>query len=154
MSERDQMALINAFKEEIKTPGFISLLQEVKTKYGLFNLYPNLEHDIGIDKEMGKPYLAIDIAPGGLTDTDNVKRIIREVKPRVITFRRFQGDDWGINETWEIPTDHLGIKLRAHIYVSDWSGGVWSNSGDPSSDNYKEIKDYPSADTGKYELLK
>jgi len=154
MTEKNRDALISQFEKKALSNSFRSILKETLSKYGIRGV---AKTSVLFDDREGRPYLSVDIAPGGLFDTETVKRVIREVKPKDIFYIRERGDDWGLPARLTIPTENKGIQLGAHVYVTDQAGGIWSKFNDPSSDGYKDITSSSSdfyGGSGRFELTK
>jgi hypothetical protein len=152
MSEKNRNELISQFENKAQLDDFQTVLKGTLSKYGIESATKTL---VLFDDKEGVPYLSIDIAPNGLLDSEMVKKIVREVKPKNIYYMRGRGDDWGLPAHLTIPTGSKEIKLEAHVYVVDQAGGIWSKFNDPAADGYKDIQD-PASDfyggSGRFEL--
>lgn len=150
--ERKRKALFSEFDKKIRSDSFQAIFKETLAKYGVES---TPKTSVLIDNEKSKPYLSVDISPEGLFDTEILKKIIREIKPKNIFYVRGREDDFGYTARLTIPTENQEIKLEAHVYVIDQAGGIWSEFNNPLSDGYKDVHNHsPIFNNGRFELQK
>lgn len=138
MEEKTQQLLISDFEKRRQSDDFRHDLDLLLLKYKLGR---QTATKIFFDNETGTPFLAVDVTPNESSEGEEIKTIIREIKPEKIYYERKRPDDWGVPSELTIPSDNPEIKIIARVYIYDQMGGIWSKFNDPSSDGYKDIPD-------------
>ncbi|WKZ25939.1 MAG: hypothetical protein QY322_01370 [bacterium] len=89
-----------------------------------------------IEAREGVDVTYVDIARN-MTDTRQIKYIIKNIKPPEIKFELSKTGEYGQPGVLMIETSNKRVTIRAHVFVFDMNGGIWTDYNSPESDGYR-----------------